>query len=482
SRFLCWRRLAKGPGYSAIPTPERQIVESALIAPVTFIGEEGDRLSIDERRQSLSIPAVSVAVARDWQLDWSAAYGGATIETRFQAASLSKPVAAAGILTLAENLGVGIDDELSGQLDGLNLDALNPDGLPITLRGLLSHTNGTTVSGFPGYPAGTELPDLTDILTGSEPANTDPVIVQSDKFGSRNYSGGGYQLAQYWAETVSGEPFDALMKRLVLDAVGMPNSTFTLYTPETYPSEDVARAHLSGGKQIDAGWHMYPEQAAAGLWTTPADYVQFVLAVMSAKTGREDAGIRSSVARKMVQPIADEYGLGIGVREIDGEIRLSHSGLNRGYISNFMAYPARGDMVITMTNSSSGFAMVGDVGRTANATYGWPSTPLIIEKRAETSAAELEDFVGLYIEDGNPETTFTLRVDGSELLGETPSGYQFRLVKIGPNKFIDPNDAEKASFKQTDEGKLALSSGSSTYVRQSTTHDEAREHPTPTEE
>lgn len=448
-----------------VPSEQRQL-EAALIPVVTFAGEEDTRPSFGERQAELGVPLTSVAVAKGWELQWAKAYGGNGDEyTRFQAASLSKTVAAAGLLTLAEDLHVGLDDDLSKDLAPVSLPQLNPRGLPITLRGLLSHTNGTSISGFPGYPAEAPIPTSFQIVAGTTPANTDPVVVDANPAGKRKYSGGGYQVAQLWAETVTGEPFDRLMRRLVLEPVGMSHSTFAVRDVAPDESQNIARAHDFDGSEIAGGWHIYPEQAAAGLWTTPSDYARFVLALMAASEGRSERGVRESVASAMLNPVADEYGLGIGIQTRQDEIRLTHSGLNRGYICNFMAFPARGDVIVTMTNSAKGFPMVGDVNRTANVVYGWPSSPLIVKNRAPVTTKELDRFAGSYAVQGTTDAVFELNSGGDKLTGTTPAGYVFDLVKIGEDEYIDPRDGEIATFSESENGGQVVSSGGTLYVR-----------------
>ena len=381
---------------------------------VTFEGEGPQRRPLVERQVELGVPAVSVAVLRQGELSWARGYGeGVTVRTQFQAASLSKTLAAAGLLVLAEELGVSVDDDLGPALP-IDMDALNPDGYPLTLRKLLSHTNGTAVSGFPGYPAGSDVPTTAQVVTGEAPTNTAPVTVRANPKGERRYSGGGYTIAQLWAETATGEPFAQLMDRLLLEPLGMRDSTFELTTPAEAQALDRVLAYDRTGVPVAGGWHLYPEMAAAGLWTTPTDYLKFVAAVLAGINGR-DEGIPPHIATLMSTEVASEYGLGIGVADIAGGVRLSHSGGNRGYRCNFMAYPATEDAVLTMTNAAAGWPLVGDIGRTANATYGWPARPLLKHKRTPVTADELAVFEGEYHAAGREDTTYVLSVAGNEL-------------------------------------------------------------------
>lgn len=461
----CWLSACTAPGDATSAAPEKAQIENSLIPVVTFEGDAAQRKTIVERQAELGVPAVSVAVLRNGDLSWAEAYGDdVSVRTQFQAASLSKTVAAAGLLMLAEDLGVGVDDDLGPQLP-IDLAALNPEGHLLTLRKLLSHTNGTAVSGFPGYAVGSEIPTTAQVVTGEAPTNTAPVTVRANPNGERRYSGGGYTMAQLWAETVTGESFVQLMDRLLLEPLGMTDSTFALATPAEAEGIDRVRAFDRTDVPVEGGWHLYPEMAAAGLWTTPTDYLKFVAAILAGINDR-DEGIPPRVAKRMSTEVASEYGLGIGVADINGGVRLSHSGGNRGFRCNFMAYPATEDAVLTMTNAAAGWPLVGDVGRTANATYGWPARPLLVHRREPVTAQELKVYEGEYHAAGSDQVSYQLAVSGTELAGQTPDGsYTFTLVKIGPTTFIDPQDGERAELVPTDNGKVRITTPNNIYFK-----------------
>ena len=404
-------------------TPEQEAIEARLLPVVVFRGEEDAAPSIDERRAELGVSTVSVAVFRDGELDWSQAYGeGVDSDTLYQAASLSKAVASAGIVALAMERGTSLDADISGELAGLDLDLINPDGQPITLRALLSHTNGAAVSGFPGYAVGVPMPTTAQVIEGSDITNTDTVVISAEGMGNYSYSGGGYTIAQYWAETVTGEDFPALMRRYVLDPIGMERSLFAALGPDEFPRENVTTAWHRGEAAVQGGWHRYPEHAAASLWTTPREYGLFALALLRALNGDGSAGITPEVVEELTRTVANEYGLGIAVNERDDEIRLSHSGSNAGYKSYFAAFPASGDAVVVMTDTDNGWALVSDINRTASVTYGWPSDPPVERSRLPLSASEMALFAGVYqMEDGTgPEVV--IRPGDNDLGVYLPNG------------------------------------------------------------
>ncbi|WP_271079335.1 serine hydrolase domain-containing protein [Aurantiacibacter sp. MUD61] len=447
--------------------PEQVEIESALTPLVTFRGEEAARPSLEERMEQLGIANASVAVYRDGELEWARGYGeGIDPDTLFQAASLSKAVASAGIIALAMERGVSLDADISGELAGLDLELINPAGLPITLRQLLSHTNGAGVSGFPGYADGTDVPTTAQVVMGEEPTNTARVVISSERQGTFNYSGGGYTIAQHWAETVTGEPFPEIVDRLILEPLGMERSLFAALRRGDFPRENVALGYNGDGTEIPGGWNVYPEHAAASLWTTPREYGLFALGLMDALEGDPDAVLSEELVREMTRVVDDGYALGIGVSDMDGAVRLSHSGSNRGYKSNFMAYPATDSVIVTMTGADNGWPLMGDIGRTANVTYDWPTTPLIVRDRLPASEAEMEAFSGVYELQGNESIVVTIRPDeNGELRITAPSGASWTMVRVGNASWIDPNDAQLITFEYREDGTLIASDGNQTFVR-----------------
>jgi CubicO group peptidase (beta-lactamase class C family) len=134
------------------------------------------------------VPGVSLAVVDEGRIAWVGAYGvgeagteeRVTPETLFQAASISKPVAALAALRLVQEGVLELDAPVNRYLRGWQVPENGfTEGRPVTLRHLLTHTGGLTVHGFPGYAVGLPLPSVVDILDGASPANTRPVLVDT---------------------------------------------------------------------------------------------------------------------------------------------------------------------------------------------------------------------------------------------------------------------------------------------------------------
>jgi CubicO group peptidase (beta-lactamase class C family) len=149
------------------------------------------------------------------------------------------------------------------------------------LRGLLSHTAGLTVPGFPGYPPGQPLPDVVQILNGQAPANT-PAVASFIRPGEKwVYSGGGYVAAQLPMTETTGKAFPDLMDALVLRPAGMTRSTYAQPLPAGRAGE-AATGYFANGQPLPGGRYAYPELAPAGLWTTPSDLARFAITLQDA--------------------------------------------------------------------------------------------------------------------------------------------------------------------------------------------------------
>ena len=94
----------------------------------------------------------------------------------------------------------------------------------VTLRGLLSHTAGLGMRGYPGCPSGAPLPTVQQILEGKPSTFRKPVrVVQAQGTGFL-YSGGGYMVVQLVLEDTTGRTLADLAQALIIDKLGMAHS------------------------------------------------------------------------------------------------------------------------------------------------------------------------------------------------------------------------------------------------------------------
>jgi CubicO group peptidase (beta-lactamase class C family) len=205
----------------------------------------------------------------------------------FQVGSVSKSVAAAVALRLSQLGSIDLDTNVNEYLTSWQLPG---DGVTTT-RSLLGHTAGATVPFFPGYAQGDSVPSVLQVLDGTAPANTGPVRVEPRSAGAFCYSGGAFVVVQQLVADVTGTSFAEAARTLLLAPLGMSSSTFE----EPLPAGRRSAAVISD-------WHVYPEAAAAGLWTTPEDLAKFVCALLAAGAGGSSP--LDGVGTEMLRPHA----------------------------------------------------------------------------------------------------------------------------------------------------------------------------------
>jgi CubicO group peptidase (beta-lactamase class C family) len=353
-------------------------IETKLRAPKTAADAPAKTLAA--RMADGKIPAVSIAFFEGGKVVWTRAYGladvasgrAATPETLFQAASTSKALAAVASLRLVEQGKLDLDSDVNTRLQGWKvppspLTATNK----VTLRGLLSHTAGLNVHGFPGYEAGKPVPTTVQVLQGAPPANTAAIVSEFRPGEKWSYSGGGYTVAQLMLEEASGEAYPTLVTRLVLKPADMSQSTLVQPLPEALRPR-AASAYNRAGAPVPGRYHTYPEYAAAGLWTTPSDYSRFVMALQDAYAGRSSKMLKATSVKVMATPILNNYGLGVEVHDRGGHTTIEHSGGNEGFQCYFLGFlDGSRQGVVIMTNSDNAYLVIQSLLQAVGETYGW---------------------------------------------------------------------------------------------------------------
>ena len=340
-----------------------------------------DPYTLDELMKKARVPGVSIAVIRDFKIHWAKAYGtadvdsGAPVETGtvFQAASISKPVAAMAALKAIQDGRFTLDADINSILKSWKLpgDGFTSDR-PVTPRGLLSHTSGTGDGfGFPGYDPGEARPTLVQILDGEKPSNVGKVRLERPPFTGFKYSGGAVTIMQLALSDVVGRPYPDILREWVLGPIGMSDSA---YEQPLSPERDrrAARAHGGDGRARGAKWHVYPELAAAGLWTTPTDLAKFAIEVQLSLQGRSNKVLEREFAREMVTPIGvGPFGVGFSVAKEGEGWYFGHGGSNWGFQCDLVAHTLKGYGLAVMTNADSGGLVIRELRARVAAAYGW---------------------------------------------------------------------------------------------------------------
>ena len=365
--------------------------QAAIEQAQTQPGE--DRLgtsTVAELMEELGVPGVSVAVIQDFKIHWAKAYGVADvetgqlvdIETMFQAASISKPVAAMGVLRAVQDGLFSLDDDINDILDSWTLDGREfTRNRPVTPRTLTSHTSGLGDGfGFPGYDPEQPLPTTVQILEGHELSNVGSVFMEREPMTFYEYSGGGVTVMELALSDVRRRPFVDVLQEGVLAPIGMTRSSYAQpISPEH--NQNAARAHDNNGDSRGPKWHVYPEHAAAGLWTTPTDLARLIIEVQRSARGESNRVLSQSMIQEMLNPVGvGPFAVGFTVSKIGEGWYFSHGGSNWGFRALMLAHKVKGYGLVVMTNADQGSTVINEIGRRIQHTYNWDSVASAVER------------------------------------------------------------------------------------------------------
>jgi CubicO group peptidase (beta-lactamase class C family) len=368
-----------------------QFVARRVTRPDTRVGSVSDAALMEQLLKQANVPGVSIAIIEDFKVARAVAYGVAdsvtrtpvTTRTMFQAGSISKPVAAMASLKAVQEKRFTLDQDVNTILKSWKLPVgeFTKAG-PVTPRMLMGHVSGTGDGfGFPGYGPGVLLPTLPQILDGVPPSNTRAVRLERAPMTAEEYSGGGVMVQQLALMDAVGKPFAQIARQWIFDPLEMTDSTFDQPLPVSR-HQQAARAHTAtGGKpQSSEPWRVFPEQAAAGLWTTPTDLARFAIDVQLALHGRPSRVLLPAVAREMVTPIGvGGYAVGFAVLRQGEGWYFMHNGSTFGFRASLYAHTTKGYGAAIMTNGAGGDVLIAQVLRMVQQEYMWdaldPPTP-----------------------------------------------------------------------------------------------------------
>ena len=461
-------------GIAAAQNPST--IEHHLRYGVRIADQPDIALEISDRMKSYHVPGLSIAVIDNYHVVFAKGYGVAEFggskpvdtTTLFLAGSISKPVFTSGFLRLVEQRKIPLDTDVNTLLKSWHLpESRFTEHEKVTLRRLLTHSAGLTVWGFPGYALGVAVPTVPQVLDGAPPANT-PAVRNDTTPGARwLYSGGGMTIAQLVSTDVSGEAFPSLMHRLILQPAGMSRSTYENPLPTNRRGEAA-----SGHEQIDApvpgGFHVYPEMAAAGLWTTASDLARWAIALSRSYRGESGGVLSTTMAKQMVSkqmhqqpPFGNGYwGLGVSVAGDSDSLTFSHGGRDEGFVADMFMRPNTGRGFVIMMNGVAGGLMT-EIERAFAEEYGFGAPPRVTRALVSVAPAKLAEYAGRYVGIAGSDTT---RID----ISVTPDGKMLAfynqaskrsapIAPLGGDKFVGLEGNGEWNFDRAD-GSSAVKS------------------------
>ncbi len=473
------RRIAFALPFLFLPTlapsqstnPRIAQVENSLLPYVPVEGLKG--WNLPERMKFHRVPGLSIAVIRDYKIDWTKAYGLAdtmkriqvTTETMFSAGSISKLVAAVAALKLVEEGKLTLDSPINASLRSWKLAESDfTRTTPVTLQMLLSHRGGTSQSAYFGFtPDHQPLPSVVDILSGKPGTESRPVVVNSAPNGEFRYSGGGYLVAQLAMMDATGQDFASLTGKTVFQKLGMAHTTFAQPLPKQF-------ARNASWAYSENAWfkgmpYVYPQQAPAGLYSTPTDLARLLIDLQNSYRGKKGLLSAASV-RAMLTPQAlvsdgayrEEIGLGAfllqrSLNQAPEGRYFEHTGVNAGFLAYALGSVTGGNGVVIMMNNDGGAGELGrEIRRAVAKVYHWPRfLPDAIEPVA-LADADLNSYVGRFKRGADEVVSF--RRENNFLVETINDGNPILCVPVGRDTVAFTDYTLRGLFERGPSGRV----------------------------
>lgn len=448
-----------------------QSVENNLIPYVPVKGFPG--WNILDRMKYYNVPGVSIAVIKNYKIDWAKGYGLAdttnknavTISTMFSAGSISKLAMAVAAMKLVEGGKMALDSPVNNYLRSWKIAENDfTKKAPPTLRMLLSHSAGTTQSSYFGFtPDKAPLPTIVEILSGAKSAETRAVIVNSEPGKEFRYSGGGSMIAQMALMDVSGQPFENLTQTILFDKLGMLHSTFAQPVPAKFASQ-------TSWAYSEAPWfkgmpYVYPQQAAAGLYTTPTDLAKLFIDIQKSFVGKGNI-LGQAMAKQMLTPqvpVSDggyKEEMGIGpflIQRTDNKDPkgkyFEFTGVNAGFLAYGLASIEGGNGVVVMLNSGDDVNGLGkEIRRAVAKVYGWTNfLPNEVVPMA-LSEQELDKFTGRYRK--GPDEVVYIRREKNYLVENINEGGNIYCFPVSKDSIVFTDFNVRGGFSRNENAEV----------------------------
>lgn len=378
-------------------------VENSL-SPLVL--KKGESLwSLQEQMQKYNVSGLSIAVISNYKIEWAKGYGKTgstespkvTERTVFQAASMSKFVNAIALMKLKELNNINLDEDINNYLTSWNFHYSSDFGTnPITISQLLSHTAGLSTHGFSGYENSENLPTIIQTLEGDKPANSDKVKQVLPPNKEFKYSGGGVSITQLILTNQSTSSYEDFLSRNVFQPIGMNHSFYSIEF-DKYP-KDLAFGHERNGKTLKNNYNLYPESAAAGLWTTPTDLAKLLIDIQLSLKNDTGKILSKQSTSELITPTLknNNSALGVFTENDNGNLYLQHSGSNRGFRGKFYFSAENGNGVVVMLNGIN-TEIIEEIIRSVASVYDWKGFEKIIASpELNLNEIDLSKYEGTY--------------------------------------------------------------------------------------
>ncbi len=441
--------------YSKETLEKIKAVENSLAGRVKIEGQPDH--NIIDRMKYYGVKGLSIAVVHNYKVVWAKGYGWAneeekkpvTTETLFEPGSISKSLNAVGILKLVQDKKLDLHTDINTYLTSWKFpyDSVSK-GKKITLAQLLSHSAGLTVHGFPGYDLEEKTPTVPQILDGIPPANTPPVRSQIEPGLKSIYSGGGTTISQLIITDITKQPYDVFMYEHVLKPMGMAGSSYK-QPPAKEKLHLCATGYTADGSPVNNKFHVYPEQAAAGLWMTPTDLCNYIVETQLAYLGKSAKVLDQQMTKLRLTPYNDEQAaLGVFVEKHNNTTYFEHSAGNWGFSGQYFGSLEDGNGVAVFINSDKP-GLLPEVINSVATVYNWKDFYNPVSKKVVAVPENiLQTYPGIYMY--GKDWGSILKKDNEYFLFS--DGIYSKMYFSSPNSFFNMEFSTEKEFVNNEKG------------------------------
>lgn len=415
-----------------------------------------------ERMKHFKVQGLSIAVIKDYKVDFAKGYGFADAEKKirvndkmlFQAASISKSLNSLAILKLFKERNLDLYADINTYLKSWKFpyDSVSK-GKKISMANLLSHTAGLNVHGFGGYEAGKPLPSIVQILNGESPANSDAVRSLFAPGARQEYSGGGTTISQLVLTDITGQRYETYLMEQVLKPLGMLSSTFA-QPPLGIRQELLSAGYDGDGKEVKGKYHIYPEQAAAGLWTNPSDLAKYIIETQLAYEGKSAKVLDQKDTKLRLSPYMNNNGaaLGVFVEDYNGLKYFGHGAGNAGFTGGYYGSFEGGNGLVVMVNSDNG-EIVQELINSISTVYGFKGLSKTKKVTlADVPEQDLNSYLGNY--QLTPELVLTVSREGKKVFVQATGQPKIEAFAESANKFFFKTIQASMEFVKDEHGLI----------------------------
>ncbi len=397
---------------------------------------------IEKMLTETGIPSISFALIKDDSIVWADAFGYANVKkqvpatksTIYNTGSNFKFVTATAIMQLVDAGKIKIDDPINKYLGESAISDLSDEGKPVTFRHLLSHHSG--LKGSEDFVPLWErrFPETLEQMAAKITAEEAPGV-------NFKYCNSCYGLAGFAIEKISGQSYPDYVADHILTPLNIESKGLMAPTPGMV--EELALPYTINNNQSFAEHQIQADVYPAGdIYLTPSEMANFYIAQLNNGNFKGQSILKpQSVLEMQTRQFNFDYGLGVGINNLDSIKVLGHSGGLPGYSTIFKARVNSKTAIYFASNAGNiqyELSAIGDLAlkllNNETDIKALPSFAKEVFNEIQLPEEVLETYTGIY--QIAPEISVTITKEGPQLYAQVTGQDVFKIFASEKDKFF----------------------------------------------